>query len=237
MSRRFLVTGCGRSGTAHTANVFTLAGLPCGHESVFKPTNLLGASDLTWPEDLPGEASWLAAPFVGCLPPGTVVLHQVREPVAVIRSHLRLRFFETPSPYLDFALRHFPELADGTPARRALLYWVGWNRTAEAAGALEGVPYFRFRVEDLDADLLLELFRVLEHPLERSFAERAIAAQPGDFNRRGDPARDTATWSGILSKAEPELREEAERLAAFYGYGEEGSDGLLRPLALPLGAS
>ncbi len=233
MSRRFLITGCGRSGTAHTANVFTLAGLPCGHEAVFKPSNLLGATELVWPEDLPGESSWLAAPFVGCLPAGTVVLHQVREPVAVIRSHLRLAFFERPSPYLDFARRHFPELADGTPARRALLYWVGWNRTAEGAASIEGVPYFRFRLEDLDADLLLELARALDHPLERSFAERVIAAQPGDYNRRGDRSADTATWSGILAEAEPELREEAERLAAAYGYGEETAEGFLRPLALP----
>lgn len=235
MSRRFLITGCGRSGTAHAANVLTLAGLPCGHEAVFQPAKLLGATEIVWPEDLPGESSWLAAPFVGCLPPGTVVLHQVREPVAVMRSHLRLGFFETPSPYLDHALRQFPELAEGSPARRALLFWVGWNRTVEAVASLEGVPYFRYRLEDLDADLLLELARVLEHPLDRSLAERAVAAQPGNFNTRLDPSQDSLSWSGALAEAEPELRTEAERIAAAYGYGEQTPAGLLRPIALPVG--
>jgi hypothetical protein len=85
----FLITGCARSGTGYTASLFSELGVPCGHEAVFTPysTGFEGWGTAQ------GESSWLAVPFVEQLPAGTVVLHQVRHPAAVIGSLLAIGFF------------------------------------------------------------------------------------------------------------------------------------------------
>lgn len=92
--RPFVVTGCARSGTGYTAALLTRLGLPCTHEAVFNPYTV------TPPEipDNQGEASWLAVPFLRELPEGTTVLHQVREPIAVISSLVSIHFFDLEGP-------------------------------------------------------------------------------------------------------------------------------------------
>lgn len=92
---RFVVTGTGRSGTGFIAAVLAEAGLRCGHETLFGPrTRRVPPFDA-----LDGDISWLAAPFVGALPPGTVVLHQLRDPVEVVSSWVGLRFLHERGPY------------------------------------------------------------------------------------------------------------------------------------------
>ena len=87
--REFVVTGCARSGTAYIARLLTALGIECGHEAVFTPYTRhfdgFGA--------VRGDSSWLAVPFLDELPAGTVVLHQVRHPDAVVRSLIGIRFF------------------------------------------------------------------------------------------------------------------------------------------------
>ena len=220
---RFLVTGCGRSGTGYVANLLTALGLPTGHEAIFNPVNLRG-DEVVWPEELPGESSWLGAPFLGCLPPETVVLHQVREPVAVVRSFLRIRFFETPSPYLDFAVEHFPELESGPPEERALRYWIGWNQLVELATELGAGAYHRYRLEDVDAPLVEEILRALDQPLDSDRVREVVEKSPRDYNSRGAKATDTITWSDLERLP---LAAEARELAARYGYAGETESGTL----------
>lgn len=94
-SNHFVVTGCGRSGTSYAATVLTAAGIPCGHEELFHP-RVRSLPDFGTRR---GDASWLAAPFVSKLPDGTVVLHQVRDPVQVIGSFYGLRFLGSRGLY------------------------------------------------------------------------------------------------------------------------------------------
>ena len=61
---RFLVTGCGRSGTGYISTTLTSLGCPCGHEVIFRPESLHAVTELHWPPVLPGESSWLGAPFI-----------------------------------------------------------------------------------------------------------------------------------------------------------------------------
>ena len=93
--RHFVVTGSGRSGTGFIATVLADAGLRCGHEAVFHPRT----TAFTGFGDVDGDISWLAAPFVGGLPAGTVVLHQLRDPVEVVSSWIGLRFLDRRGPY------------------------------------------------------------------------------------------------------------------------------------------
>ncbi len=87
-----VVTGCGRSGTAFAARLLRDLGLRVGHEAVFGPH--LQAFDGFGERD--GDVSWLAAPFLRDLPPDVVIVHQVRDPLAVVRSFSGIRFFVDP---------------------------------------------------------------------------------------------------------------------------------------------
>lgn len=86
----FVVTGVGRSGTGYMAALLSSIGFRCGHERVFTPFLDRAPTRGTFSSD----SSWLAGPFVRQLPAGTVVLHQVRDPLAVVRSMLGTRFFD-----------------------------------------------------------------------------------------------------------------------------------------------
>jgi hypothetical protein len=232
--QRFLVTGCGRSGTGYTAKLFGDLGLLCGHETVFRPLTDQRAG-FGWPVNLPGESSWLGAPFLKALPKGTIVLHQVREPVAVIRSFLRIRFFDEPSVYLRFAETHVPELAAGDRVERCMRYWLRWNELAERGAELMGPRYFRYRLEDIDAALVGRVLALVGYPCAPERVERAVAERPRDYNSRGDKEEDPdVTWETL---PRGELRDRLAELASRYGYEGLADDGTLAVKARAAAAS
>ncbi|MCC6409289.1 MAG: hypothetical protein IT453_19175 [Planctomycetes bacterium] len=239
MTRRFLITGCGRSGTGYIATLLGELGIPCGHEVVYQPDTCAERAP-AWPEGVRGESSWLAAPYLATLPEGTLVLHQVREPVAVVRSFLRIRFFEGKSVWKRFAEAHVAELASGTPLERCVKYWLGWNKLCQSAAGLRHVEYRRHRLEDIDADFLDELCRALGEPRERATIAAALARIPRDTNTSGTKHQDgSLRWSNL---PRGNWGAELEDLAGRYGYAGELPDGGLRSqprprAALPLPAS
>jgi hypothetical protein len=86
--RPLVVTGCARSGTMYIAAVLGGLGLRVGHEVVFGPRTRRFDG---W-HGQHGDCSWLAAPFLGQIG-DAVVRHQVRHPLAVVRSLVGMRFF------------------------------------------------------------------------------------------------------------------------------------------------
>src|SRR5690349_10525286 len=135
----FLVVGSGRSGTRYAAELFTALGIPCGHEAMFAEPDRRAT--------LVGDASFGAVAF---LPEFEgVVFHQVRHPLAVLRSILATGFFTDPGTYVAYRELIEATLPDITrlasPIEKAMHYIVGWNRLCEEAASL------RWRVEDLDA--------------------------------------------------------------------------------------
>jgi hypothetical protein len=179
---RFVVTGCPRSGTLFTAKALARLGHTCGHEEIFTPETT-SVPDFG---DAQGDVSWLAAPFLSDLPTGTVVVHQLREPMATIRSIVGVRLFQTEPhalmqlryrlqhyhvrfarPILNprfvrFADLHCPglfELPD--EVSRTAAYWVRWHRLIESVKDRSDLVYERVRVEDLDDERLARLDRLL----------------------------------------------------------------------------
>jgi hypothetical protein len=224
---RFLVTGCSRSGTRYAARLWSELGVPCGHERIFNIFSLR-PGDLGPALDDPryvGDASFLAVPFLDGLPADTVVLHQVRHPVEVIRSHMGIRFFREPpreSPYLaenhsDFlgVIEHrCPEVFRERDERsRCALYWIHWNRLAERAGRIPGLDYVRYRLEELDAGLMEDLVKRVGVDVPRERIEAALAAVPRDANHR--PRDESIQISQIRP---PALLDAVQRLARRYGY-------------------
>jgi hypothetical protein len=229
----FVVTGCPRSGTLFTARALAALGHACGHEALFGPETT-AVPDFGSAQ---GDVSWLAVPFLADLPAGTVVVHQVRHPLQVLRSLVAQRFFQTrPHPlmgvryrlqyrhirfarpvtnprFVRFAARHCPGIFDlpGEVARAAH-WWVVWNRRAEAAAGLPGLRYLRVRVEDLDATGLTALSAALGGTATTADAALVLAALG------------TATHHGrtvppvVLDAIPAPQREPLVALAAAYGY-------------------
>ncbi len=230
---RVLVTGCARSGTGYTAALLTRLGVNCGHELVYEPGRIRAAGrgrlDVApnWPRGVRAESSWLAAPFLQALPRGTLVLHQVRHPLQVVRSKLRIRFFETPTAYLDFAQLHLAGLDSESPLERAARYWCGWNALVERTAGWTSLRYRRHRLEDVDEPLLLELMAELGRDVEPAEIARALREVPRDANRRGDRLRDRGVRLAELAAG---TLGELEELAKRYGYADPHSPPARRAL-------
>ena len=104
----YVVVSTPRSGTGWAHAVYTAMGLRCGHEAHFHYGKQQWAC-VSMPE-VWGDSSWMAAPFIPELPPGTVVLHQVRNPVASVASmagHFA-KWGEWDDPYIAFMMRRMP---------------------------------------------------------------------------------------------------------------------------------
>jgi hypothetical protein len=217
---RILLTGCGRSGTSYTATLLTALDVRCGHELVFRLPEIV-RGEVSWPEDLPAESSWLAAPYLQLLPAETLVLHQVREPLAVLRSLRRVGLFETSGPFRSFVAEHLgQELEAAAPLEAGLLYWDRWNGLVEQRARDAGLPYQRHRLEDLDPVTLAGLLAQAGHyrsPAEIEERQRRVRS---DRNTRGDKSTDgTLTWASLPDSAAKQAV--AER-ARTYGYALEG---------------
>jgi hypothetical protein len=229
---RFLVTGCSRSGTQYASRLWSELGIPCGHETLFNILSLRPGDPAPRIDDpkWEGDASFLAVPFLESLPAGTVVLHQVRQPLDVIRSHMGIHYFSElgeGSPYLAENHRDFlgvierrcPEIFwERDECARCARYWVRWNQLAERAEEIPGLDYLRYRVEDLDGGLLEQLLARIGIAVRRERIDAALLAVPRDENHR--PRDESITLSQIRPRA---LRDALRDLSQRYGYRLESS--------------
>jgi hypothetical protein len=186
------------SGTERTSKILTALGHPCGHEVLFGPfthTPVFGA--------LQGDASWFALPRLEDLPADVVIFHQVRDPIAVVRSLVGSHMLTEPSPYVDFIATHAPEvLAHDDEPSRCMAYWVEWNR--RLAGHLDrDRPYVRYQVEELTPDVLSQLSGLLGSVQPGETIEQLLAAVPElDDNGSVDMSASLASLPDGPAKAE-----------------------------------
>ena len=132
VERRLLITGCGRSGTRYMTFVLRRLGLDVPHERLGRD----------------GMASWTMAVAAAERPYGPPsdavrfehVFHQVRHPLAVIRS---VETFGADS--WQFVYAHTPCRPEDPPLVRGAKYWLHWNDHAERLAC------WRYRVEDASA--------------------------------------------------------------------------------------
>jgi hypothetical protein len=205
LSLRYLITGTGRNGTGYAAQVLASAGVPCGHEQAFGYEGPVQSQ-------FAAEASWMAAPWLDALENDVRIMHLVRNPRDVILSLLRIGFFdddppERSRPYVNFAMRHCPELAEcRTPQARAATFYVTWNRRIEAA--LERRPNAaRVQVETGPEGILAALG--IEIPEGSLFDDRQYNS------RRGDPV------VFEIEDLAPQLQRDLQAIANDYGYSLE----------------
>jgi hypothetical protein len=159
-ARRLLVTGCGRSGTKFTAVLLQRLGLDVRHEKMGRDG--IAAWTLAVASERP---PWAPA---AALESFEEIYHQVRHPLAVIRSVATFK----PSSW-EYICEHTSATPQDPVLLRAAKYWLDWNRHAELVGT------WRYRIEDLD-DVFDELCGRLGVHADRT----ALARVPLDANTR-----------------------------------------------------
>jgi len=153
MKLKYTITGTGRCGTLNIARNFTLAGIPCGHESIFDIGGIdtakkrlngeikIHASGIStefgnksvWfdPLLIQADSSYMAAPFLEDeVLRDTIIIHLKRDPLKVISSFVKnLGYFKTlDNPWEKFIYLHVPTILDfETPLERACEYYIKWN--------------------------------------------------------------------------------------------------------------
>jgi hypothetical protein len=169
---------------------------------------------LRWPEALWGESSWLAAPYLARLPEGTVVVHQVREPLAVVRSLVRLPFAKA-SVYRTFTAQYCPTLV-GSMLEQGMQYWVEWNQLIQRQQQTRHIVFRRLRIEEFSPPLLNQVLALAGIARDREEIQRALDEIPRNINTRGARNRDDAIrWETLPGGR---VLDEMVRLAREYGY-------------------
>lgn len=230
----FVVTGCPRSGTLFTAEALSRLGHRCGHEQVF---NAFVTAEFSF-GSAEGDVSWLAAPFLHRLPEGSLVLHQLRDPLAVVTSLLGQRFLQTrPHPlmllryrlqyhrirvarpitnpvFIRFADRHCPGIFDfDDEPTRCAYFWSEWTERVARAETLPDVSYRRFRIEDLDGPTLLDLCHQLGGTQTLDEVEK-VRAELGTTTHRARQV-DRITLDRITDRS---VRDRLVEVAGRFGY-------------------
>lgn len=208
MSKRWLITGCGRSGTMFAQRVMRQAGIECGHEAVFRLEPVKSNVDWTGRD---ADASWIAVPYLGHHNMYSTMALLVRHPLAVIRSWMQLDLLNdaslshVDSMVCDIVYRFRPEVRrELTQLNRCAAMWYHWNAAA--------LPYANkiVRHEALvhNASLLLDVFGVDSQVDARAIG--VVNAKKHEKRRKfGTPG-----WDDIR----PKLSREVRRLAQSLGY-------------------
>jgi len=200
---RYVVASLPRSGTKYIAKVLTELGQNCGHEQNFtclsaleggpedRHTTAQGVVDIPSAPDVWGDSSWLSVPLIHQLPPGTVVFHQLRDPLKVLNSNLppggdsyfrtwdenaglkEDPLYDKPIPYKRYIWENTRDwvwpggIADGPESQeeidRLIHWWVNWNLWIEFATLKRAdLVYVRYQLENMSGDLLHNLGSVIQ---------------------------------------------------------------------------
>lgn len=205
--RRILIVGSGRSGTGWASEVLRQLGVACGHESIFDNETADPAVPYNWPKTLDAEASWLAIPRLPLV--GIGVVQIVRDPLAVVKSHLDLGFFQNDHVYTRAALAITPAIAnEHTEADMSLLHWLRLNELA--------APYadLTFQLEQIDETAVEHILALGGHSRSADEIRGAIKLEP--VNRKDESKLEDhhVSWDSFR----PQLAEAARAAAGRWGY-------------------
>ena len=209
------------------ARALSLAGVPCGHESLFT-----GRSADPIPDGTQGDASWLAAPFLSRLPKDFMIFHQTRDPIKVILSYVAEGFFRNLSyerPFWKHIAKRIAGIppsgqyrliclvrstlplvfAEDTELKRAARFWIEWNQLVRATALESDLDYLHYQVESIDQQLLGELISRIG--VDAREVRDSLGAVPKDLNMR--PRRESFAMDEL-----GDCRDDLIISALSYGY-------------------
>lgn len=174
---RAVIVGTGRSGSGYIAQVLRAARVVCGHEDWFNP----------WDSHVAGldvESSW-AAIVEGLDDFDGAIFHQVRHPLDVISSLVKS---QSTGEYAAMRDRMFPQVPDD-PIELAMFNWFYFVE------ACEHVAHRTWRLEDIDAALIIDIAKAVDIEVTPAEAETALAIVPRTFNFHGEGRQ--LDWSDL----------------------------------------
>lgn len=191
-----VIAGTGHHGSGYTARVLQESGIRTGHEEYY--------SFHVAPQELIIDSSWLSTAkldeFDG------IIWHQVRDPLKVVTS-----FSTTMHHYVDNQYgnlrRSLMRPMTGDPLTDSMATYVDLNSIAEQYAER------RWRVEDVDAGLVVELAQRVGTTVPKEMAERAISAVSRKTNQHT-----RATSLGWDDLPEVGVKDELREMADRYGY-------------------
>ena len=215
--KKLLITGCGRSGTFYSAEVWRLLGLDIRHERPVGYHGIMG-------ED--GASSWLMAVNDPNPPFGPsaadyqfdVVIHQVRDPLKVIASVAQ--FILAKGQHApDYIKKNIPEPLMRSDEQilddkqqfilQAARYWYYWNLIAQQKATMT------VQVEQLP-DELPQLCELLDVEYQKNVLEN-IAEDVNNRHLYLNEKLWTVDWEELRS-LDPDIAEKIQSLAVSYGY-------------------
>lgn len=222
MTTPFIIAGCGRSGTMGMSRLLNLLGVRTSFEEFFQPATTNPLDYPAWLErtNTVGEVNGLSPPYLrelkGVTPPINII-HQVRNPVAVIASLMGLKTWTDYSyaANVKFNFRHIPMLQPtDDPLTLSIKYWLEWNRFVE-----EQEPIMQYRVEDMP-EAISELLAAIGATVPPPRLALAVDQYQQTYNHGG---RDTCiSWIRI---PDSQLKDLLFLKATQYGYTAEDLDG------------
>jgi hypothetical protein len=227
----YIVASTPRSGTGYAAEVFSAMGMQCGHEKAINPyvKEYSRASEGIW-----GDASWLAAPFLSNCPKTTVVLHQLRDPVKSLDSMMTRRQIrgkwkpgqESPrGEYTNFLKKYVNDWeSDESAQERLVRFWVEWHTLIEESASSRGLRYFRYRIEDINENLLLSIADQVGATVSSEQVEKALSISTRVNHHAGKAKRINPWAAQHLKSNKNAMAERLLSLSAGYGYDQNPSD-------------
>jgi len=232
--KRFVITGCGRSGTTYMARIMSEIGCFCVHEKYFLGIRRHGKiiipenfplsfkfNKITWKMPPYGEAAWEAVPFLKYLPRGTVIFHLVRNPIKFIRSRKKkgldhiFSFMDKYCP-INIPDSHnltFSELSNEKQVNYISEHWIRWNKEVAKFEHIKKYKYYRIKIEDINVNLLERMLRSINFKYNQEKIISSYNSIPRNIHSRGK-TDENITLNNIQSS----IREKVIELALEYGY-------------------
>lgn len=191
-----VIVGTGHHGSGYLTAVLREAGIHCGHETYYGFHHP--------PREVPVDSSWVATGHLEGYE--GIVWHQVRDPLKVVTSFADTLMHHSANKYGQWRRKLTrPFVAD--PVINAMATYVDINSMAEQYASK------RWKVEEFNSALLIELAEELEASVSPYVAELAIRAVSKKTNQHTRAM--TMDWKDL-----PDVPVKAELLdmAARYGY-------------------
>ena len=210
-----IVTGTGRCGTGFIAQLLSSAGLPCGHEAIFRPTSYEQAMRQLWNHpELRADSSWMAAPFLDQgIAEGAVIIHLIRHPRQVIESAYGIGSFQSENlaGFSQFNLQYLPSLRQfDNPLDKIGHRYAWWNQMIEDKAT--GRDYVRFCI---DLQEPIELLRELDKRglVDLNAIDTGRLYSNQSYNSRGTHRRNVS-----LKDFDPKVTADLRSISERYEY-------------------
>lgn len=161
---RAVIGGTGHSGSGYIAAVLGMCGLRAGHEGYFNPLSFKKL-------DLDVDSSWLAVNHLDTF--DGIIWHQVREPIATIESIYKTADWERI--YWQERKKAL-SVVTGDRLIDSVITYVDINMQFEAYAKK------RWKVEEVDADLVQSLCADLGHKISTAEADLALNRVDEKYN-------------------------------------------------------